>query len=63
VAAAPRAAVPGAPVLSPTQALALQAVPEVRSDRVAQAEVKLSSLSGDSSALNAKLAEKLLTES
>jgi hypothetical protein len=54
---------PVTPVLSPSQAQVLQATPEVRTDRVAQAQTNLSSLSGDSSALNAKLAEKLLTES
>ena len=40
----------------------LQAIAEVRPDRVQEVSAKLSSLTGDSAALNAKLAEKLLTE-
>jgi hypothetical protein len=47
--------------VTPAQAQVLQAVSEVRPDRVAAAQASLGS-SGDSSAMNAKLAEKLLTE-
>ena len=57
-----KAPAPATPVLSAAQAQSLQATPEVRPDRVAQAQIKLSNLSSDSSALDAKLAEKLLTE-
>jgi flagellar biosynthesis anti-sigma factor FlgM len=40
----------------------LDAVPEVRVDRVEEVKAKLASIVQDSSSLNAKLAEKLLTE-
>ena len=40
----------------------IQAVPEVRPDRVQETTAKLSSIVADSASLNAKLAEKLLTE-
>jgi hypothetical protein len=39
-----------------------QAEPDVRVGRVEEVRAKLSSIAGDSASLNAKLAEKLLTE-
>jgi hypothetical protein len=39
------------------------ATPEVRPERVVQAQASLSTLSGNATALNARLAEKLLTGS
>jgi hypothetical protein len=40
----------------------VQAEPDVRQSRVDEVRAKLSSIAGDSASLNAKLAEKLLTE-
>lgn len=40
----------------------VQAEPDVRQSRVDQVRANLSSIAGDSASLNAKLAEKLLTE-
>lgn len=40
----------------------VQAEPDVRNSRVEETRAKLSSIAGDSASLNAKLAEKLLTE-
>jgi hypothetical protein len=71
VPAAPAKAVPQGPdsvQISPQAAQVsqlraqIQAVPEVRPDRVQEVSAKLSSIVGDSASLNAKLAEKLLTE-
>ncbi|HXC64110.1 MAG TPA: hypothetical protein VNZ67_07110 [bacterium] len=53
-----------APVAPPAVVpAAVAATPEVRPERVVQAQASLSALSGNASALNARLAEKLLTGS
>jgi hypothetical protein len=49
--------------LQASQLLAqVQAEPDVRPSRVEEVRAKLSDIAGDSASLNAKLAEKLLTE-
>jgi len=59
-----RAALPSTPPAPPAVVPATsQATPEVRPERVAQAQASLSTLSGNATALNARLAEKLLTGS
>jgi hypothetical protein len=63
-AAQARAAAPAIPPTPPAVVpAAVAATPEVRPERVAQAQASLSTLSGNASALNARLAEKLLTGS
>ena len=57
------AAGPVAPAPPAVVPAAIQAEPEVRPGRVAEAQASLATLSGNASALNAKLAEKLLTGS
>ena len=59
-----RSAAPAPPPAPPAVVPAAVAnTPEVRPERVAQAQASLSALNGNASALNARLAEKLLTGS
>jgi|GEM_PF-4414339 hypothetical protein len=63
-AAQARSAAPATPPAPPAVVPAtVAATPEVRPERVAQAQASLSTLTGNASALNARLAEKLLTGS
>jgi hypothetical protein len=59
-----RAAAPSTPPAPPAVVPAtVVATPEVRPERVVQAQASLQALSGNSAALNARLAEKFLTGS
>jgi len=63
-ASAARATAPATPPAPPAVIPAtVAATPEVRPERVAAAQASLATLSGNATALNARLAEKLLTGS